>query len=582
MNGSGTLRREDGVALLLVLLILAAVGVMALAAVASSGSASLISMYEDRQDMMESVTDAGLESARGRLNSEANLFPDSGYVTLESNATVKDGAGQVIPNMTRSTYAGPMGIATGQYGIFGMIVSVTSLPNGTKVVRRSDVMQESFAKYAYFTNEEGDVQFGGGDQISGPVHSNDIIKIGTGSTKVTFRGPGSVTTARTITGKSGANFTAGYQEGVARIEMPTTADLGKLKGYATAGGTAFDAPGSSPIQATMRIEFLNINNQGFFRVYRAATGRPHLLMANENGFTDATICGYTWVNPADTTKTKFITPNGTSGNNAAKLAVLKRSDARCYPAGDPRLNDNGAFQANGSNGTWVKRPFALSGTVPAAIASRPDIEYLFPLDAAYNPNFKGVIHVTGRVAISGTVRGRVTLAATDDIFIIDDTRYALGPGTPNCDDILGLFAGNNVVISDNDINTPQAVDGSKPNEVRTYDESSAEFLDAIVLALNGFTAQNYGSGPTDDEPCGTVSWGRGCLYLSGGVIQETRGPVGTTSGTGYLKRYSYDVCGFRRPPPYYPTTGRFARSRYFEVDPAGFDVKKFFDRWAAN
>lgn len=570
MNRRGTLRSKDGVALLLVLLILVVVGVMAMAAVASSGSASLISMYEERQDLMESVADAGLEAGRGRLNSDKELFPDSGYVTLESNAPVKDGSGQVIPGMLRSTYAGPMGVSTGQYGVFGTVVTVTTLPNGTKVVRRSDLMQESFAKYAYFTNLEGEIQFGSGDQISGPVHSNDAIKIGTGGSKVVFRGPGSVTTARTISGKSGADFKDGYQEGVPRIEMPTTADLNKLKGYAQAGGTAFTAPNSGAGQAALRIEFLNIGDQGFFRVYQASRD-PHLLMGDENGLTDSRICGY-----YDTGTNRFMSAFEMPNNQ--RTAALKRTDSRCYPMGDPRLNDNMLFDESSADGFWIKRGFSLPATVPAAIRNRPDYDYLFPLDPGYNANFKGVIHVTGRVAISGTLRGRVTLAGTSDIFIIDDMRYALGPGTQNCDDMLGLFAGADVVIADNSINTPQEIDGTH----RTLDDTSAEFLDAVVLAIDGFTAQNYGLGPNSAEPCGTINWGRGCLYLSGGVIQKERGGVGTTGGTGYLKRYSYDVCGFRRPPPYFPTTGRFARSRYFEVDPAGFDVKKYFARWSAN
>jgi hypothetical protein len=33
------------------------------------------------------------------------------------------------------------------------------------------------------------------------------------------------------------------------------------------------------------------------------------------------------------------------------------------------------------------------------------------------------------------------------------------------------------------------------------------------------------------------------------------------------------------PPPYFPTTGRFARNRIFELDPRNFDVAAWF---AAN
>jgi hypothetical protein len=30
------------------------------------------------------------------------------------------------------------------------------------------------------------------------------------------------------------------------------------------------------------------------------------------------------------------------------------------------------------------------------------------------------------------------------------------------------------------------------------------------------------------------------------------------------------------PPPYFPTTGHFARGRQFEVDPVGFNVASYY------
>ena len=50
----------------------------------------------------------------------------------------------------------------------------------------------------------------------------------------------------------------------------------------------------------------------------------------------------------------------------------------------------------------------------------------------------------------------------------------------------------------------------------------------------------------------------------------------STSGSGYIKRYAYDACAFQTPPPYFPTTGRFKRNRYYELDPVGFNITAFF------
>ena len=79
---------------------------------------------------------------------------------------------------------------------------------------------------------------------------------------------------------------------------------------------------------------------------------------------------------------------------------------------------------------------------------------------------------------------------------------------------------------------------------------------------------------------GVSIWVRGVteqiLRLTGGIIKERRGAVGTTGGTGFLKRYSYDRCAVLIPPPYFPTTGRFIDNRLTEMDPARFTVGQLF------
>jgi hypothetical protein len=225
----------------------------------------------------------------------------------------------------------------------------------------------------------------------------------------------------------------------------------------------------------------------------------------------------------------------------------------------------------------------MAGTIPASLSGRADYAYLFPMSHTYNPNFKGVIHVTGDVAVSGTVRGRVTIAATGNLFIADDLKYAIAAAKGDCSDsdMVGLFTGGDVIVADNALNTPQQLVTSGPY-VPLDDSNTGLELQGVILALDVFTVQNYDSGPTNANACGTVAWGRGCLFLTGGVIQQTRGPVGQSDGSGFLKRYSYDVCAAKRPPPYFPTTGRFSRSQYFQIDPVGFSVGGFFAKWSAG
>jgi len=574
---------REGYALLLVLMVLLAVGILAAGAVTVAGNASLINSYESRRTELEMLADAGLETARTRLNADPRLYPESGYKILENGTIPTDAAGVAIPGVRRYTYAGPIGQTSGQFGVFGSIISVVESGN-SRVVRRGDISQESFAKYAYFTDvEPSNIAFGGGDVISGPVHSNDRIKIY--DSGATFRGPGMVTTAKDVDGERYATFTEGYDEYVARIPLPDLAELDKLKGYAQSGGTVFTAPnGGQTYEARLRIEFVNYDlngdgrkdgeNEGFFRVYRGQGDANYvnaIRPGNNNGWPSSKNCGY-WT--GNGSNRRFIPLSELGGNSSSRLAKLRDSSARCYLGGSDSLTNGFQAEDGANNGAWVPRPFALHGSVPARLAGLDDYNYLFPLSRSLNPNFKGVIHVTGRVAISGVVRGRVTLAATGNILIADDVVYASeGNG---CEDILGLFSGGDIAVVDNMLNTPQKISNSDP--YRSYDSTPSEFINGVLLTLNTFHVQNYDSGPTSNELCQNTWFGRGCLFLTGGIIQRTRGPVGTSAGTGYLKRYTYDACAYSDPPPYFPTTGHFARSRYYEINPVGFSASSFFER----
>lgn len=572
-------RGREGFALLMVLLLVMAVTILAAGAVSVVGNAGLINAYEARRTEMEMLADAGLEVARARLNADPRLYPETDFAQLENGEPLRDASGAVIPGVKRYTYAGPVGQTSGQYGVFGSIISVVEA-GGTRVVRRGDIAQESFARFAYFTDvEPANISFGGGDVISGPVHSNDIIKIY--ESGATFRGPGLVTTARTISGRRNATFTEGYRENAARIPLPTLADLQKLREYAQAGGTAFTTPnGGTTFQTRLRVEFLTIDlngdrrhdgpDEGFFRVFQS-TGAPWYVTAEVNnaGWSATENCGY--YRGAGENR-RFVLASAVTGSNADRLAVLRDPSARCYLGGSDSIT-NGFVETTPGRGSWVRRDFGLSGEVPDALRDRPDLAFLFPLGRGLNPNFKGVIHVTGRVAVSGTVRGRLTLAATDRIIIADDLVYASeGNG---CEDILGLFGGGDVSVADNLLNTPQSISNNDP--FRSYDSTPSEFINAVVLTLSTFNVQNFDAGP-NAELCQTAVFGRGCLFLTGGIIQRTRGAVGTAGGTGYLKRYTYDACAASDPPPYFPTTGHFGRSSYYEIDPVGFTPAHFYEQ----
>lgn len=571
---SGPDRR--GFALMTVVLVVAIVGVMITGAALIGSTHTLSNRYYDRQSELDAVALSGLEWARAVINGDPSIYPDSGYVVLEDGAAVADAGGAAIPGVRRWLYAGPTGVTSGQFGVFGSIVAVARDAGGGVAIRRSQVFQESFARYAYFTDlEPSNIAFGGGDQIFGPVHTNDDLKIY--SSGATFHDQ--TRAAGALVGGQYGTFHRGVQVGVPTIPLPQTAELTALQARAQAGGTAFSTTSPSGSgSAFLRIEFVALDldgdgsvtgeNEGFFKVYRSTDDRWLTGHVPSAGMRHAAHCGHyhdsgtTFVSAAD---------HGTSGSDSY-VAALSNATRRCYLGGSDEIF--GGFVANDGRGQWVQR----AGTPHASIAGRPDAQYLFPLSRSLNPDFQGVIHVDGNVVISGRLRGRVTLASNGEIIFGDDLTYATDPGVGTCEDILGVFSGSDVVVADNTLNAPQRP--ATGQNYFTYDDTKDEFFHAVVLALGQFRVQNYAAGSTRDERCESALWGRGCLYLTGGIIQHTRGAVGTVQtvgGTGYVKRYAYDRCGATNPPPYFPTTGHFSRGQRYWVDPAGFDVDDYFD-----
>ncbi|HUG39923.1 MAG TPA: hypothetical protein VMM12_05540 [Longimicrobiales bacterium] len=577
LAGAGLVRADrEGIALLVVVLLTMVVAAIAAGAALIGANSFLINQYDQRLSLLESVADGGLELGRARLNANPGLFPaDSGYVVLESDAPVYDASGAVITGVSRSLYAGPLGGGAGEYGSFGAVVAVSRDGDGARTVRRLDLVQSSFAAYSYFTDlEPSTISFGSGDQLYGPVHSNSNIKIR--STGATFHGP--VTTAGVFEGAEYATFVGDTASGVRPILMPTSGQFTRLRTRATPGYMAFTpSAGGTAGQSTMRIEFIardvdgDAALEGFIRVYESS--KPEWVTANiwpgyatyDQAFRETRNCGHYEDNG------RFnVTATDTAGHTASQvLNDPEPGRPRCFLGGDDRLW-NGTFTPADSWGQYT----AFPGSIHPSLTGQPDSAYLFPLDRDLNPGFRGVIHVDGKVVVSGTVRGRVTLSATGNIIIGDDIVYATDPGAGTCQDVLGLFSGTQIVIADNTINAPRIAPGT--STYRTYDATRDEFIHATLLALDQITVENPGSGSTTAEPCGTTTWGRGCLNVTGGLIQATRGQVATSSGHGYVKRYGYDTCTLQSPPPYFPTTGHFWRTRYYEVDPTGFDVAAYF------
>jgi hypothetical protein len=164
--------------------------------------------------------------------------------------------------------------------------------------------------------------------------------------------------------------------------------------------------------------------------------------------------------------------------------------------------------------------------VVRATSGGPVIDTVFLSNGLFN----GVILGAGRVNVQGTLDGKLTIASVADLYIQNDIVYEKDPMAGASDDLLGLVAGDNVVIADNAANNSNCV-----------------VQGAIFAKDVAFTAENYGSRGMS-----------GNLNVLGSIIQKERGQVAKYAGnnvtSGFYKRYRYDTRledpAFR--PPYFP------------------------------
>ncbi len=631
-------RDRRGVALILTLMLTFAMGALAMAAIYLGSGSHLVGRMGEREKELRYAADAALQVGKSLLNNNPGALPDSDYVQAVANGTLIAANGSPLPGVTYNLYLGPTGSTTGQFGRFASVVAEAKGPLGAAFVRRLELDQESFARYAYWTDKEktaggGTIYFANGDVLWGPVWSNDVISIY--SSGASFNDD--VGTSQVVSGAQYGTFKKGYKEHETPITLPTITSLSKLPGYASAGSLNFASPttgGASTI--LLRLEFVAVDlnmdgdstdvDEGFVRVYQANAGESAWLRGDWTGnkvtaencgdfhhvmiggvpvwqFFPAAAHGTTapyawartlWVNSGDyTAATATNHANLTVAQIMSQPLAAGQPAPRCYPGGDPHLvaiernamggaavgrrgGADSTFTPNGANGAWRQW---LGPVDPRLAARRPwDANYLFPLYRGQNAGFKGVIYVNGSAGVSGVLRGRITLYTKNTAVILDDLRYATDPSSGICDDILGVIGGDDIVVADNAINTPQNAGG-----YRNFDDTKDLYVHGVMMALNeSFTVENYNGGPNNANDCETINDGRGCLYLTGGLIQERRGAVGLTSGEGFIKRYSYDRCAVQIPPPYFPTTGRFLDNRYSEIDPARFDVAQLFKTLAPH
>jgi hypothetical protein len=369
------------------------------------------------------------------------------------------------------------------------------------------VRQATFGRFAYFTDSEvssisgGAIWWKAGEICDGPAHSNNT---------------------------NGSNFQINYSGSTAPIFLDML----------TASGTTINYSPSRPRdEETFKRIFLN-GSKGF------KLGVPRIEMP-------------------PSTDVQRNAAWGASSGFPSQNGVYLRADNNggIYIRGDCTIQLNAPSSTiqevvikQGSNTTTIRVDLATR----TSTMTKPDGSTV----TAGLPN--GVIYCTGNItSLKGTVANNhvafgeiVTRSAwtiaTDvnngkDITITDNLVYLTKPDkTKPSDDPVNLAAGTLGLVGRNIV-----ISSSAPANLE---------IDAVCLAggQNTSSGSFYVSNYNTKTPVGT-------LTVIGGIIQKSRGPVGTFNSstgqtiTGYAKNYKYDPRLAADPPPFYPTTGTYDR-----------------------
>ncbi len=439
------------------------------------------------------VAESGVE--RGSRWLEDQPYPPAGTATLTPFGTNQAlGAGtytvQIVPEPNNSN---------------AILKAYKIISTGTIYGQKERVevfmRQQSFGRYAYFTDSEtssvsgGRIWFFRGDKIRGPAHSNN---------------------------NGGSNFQIDWQNSTEPIFEDIVTAVGNSMNY-------------NPSNPTTEAQFLKIYRDGS-RGYRLGVDR--IPMPSSSDIQRDAAWGANSSFPGS--NGVFVPANGgiyIRGDSAVTLSVESGNQVFSVVQGSTTTKITVNLAAN-------------TRTVKVGSASATTV----------SGSGTGVLFTTGHItALQGTIgnnvvsggtitnRNAYTIAADvnngKNITIPQPIRYATTPdATLPLSHATNLAAGTLGLIARN-----VTVAAGAPTNME---------IDAVILA-GGETVADGSFGVADYNTKSPT----GSLKLIGGVIQKARGAVGTISGgnlqTGYAKNYHYDPRLADYPPPYFPTTGKY-------------------------
>jgi Tfp pilus assembly protein PilX len=258
-----TARGRRGSALILVLMLTFALAALAGSAILLSSTANLSTKSREGEKDLRYAADAAVAVGESQVQMNPTALPNTGYTQMATNAAMLAADSTPVPGITYNLYGGITGSATRQNGRFiTLVAQAMDSARHRTFIRHIELAQESFAKFAYFSNNENGICFGSGDILYGPVFSNGNISTCGSPQKATF--DDSVGAAGTVTNGNSAldTFYLGYKQNQAPIALPNTTALNGLFARAAVGGTAFTSPNSNTDSTGIvksRLEFVAYN-----------------------------------------------------------------------------------------------------------------------------------------------------------------------------------------------------------------------------------------------------------------------------------------------------------------------------------
>jgi hypothetical protein len=486
----------------------------------------------------------------------------------------------------------------------------------------------TLADYFYDNSSRGcsEINFVTGDTLDGAVHFNDTPLIN-GSTK----------------------FLKGYETADPDCKL-TPYDVNNcMRGSGT--------PNTNGVNAKWAPTLDLVDNSAAFATFPGCvyTGDTRIRFKN-NGTMDV------W-NTGSSSGTTVVGPGSPAGTDCGVVANYKPTSAsNPTPSGKQTVNvpnDMVIYVKNGStatscapgqivngsaSGSDVNDEIPLSAVSSATgLRSVSDISYFDPDDVdtiqnrlftrgtsggtAWNPGPLTVATAplpnpdpnsddhpqtfdcgSGNVYIEGTVKGRVTIAAQNNVIVTDDLLLdgVTPPASASGSSMVGLVSGNSVVDyhpvhrssststpvptkvagsgscsgSSNSVGATPPIGGSSLSitcQWKSTENFNSSWSD---LTFNGQTSSGgnrfvYASLQTLQHSFWVQNYNRGSamgtLSVRGSMAQRWRGIVGTGNGTtGFLKDYSYDTRLKFSGPPYFPqwTNSVWGAQTTGEIKPA--------------